>query len=112
MAITVAIDDDGYPQVGGISPGHHLVFMITDDIGADLEACDEVLEEIAAVREGRQPRCDMRWNATRLVVDAAGARLTFAFNATNNTPVEVPIEQLVDALAKLRAAIVAAGPRE
>jgi hypothetical protein len=105
MTLTITVDDDGYVQVAGISAGSLLGLMITDDIGDDVETCEEVQAGVQAVRDGSLPRYTRTSNATHLVVEPGGARLTWAMNVSVNTPSEHTLEELADALATLRAAI-------
>jgi hypothetical protein len=98
-------DKDGDLVVTGIPSGSLLALLITDDVGDDPEGCDALLADVEAVRRGSSPGFSHVWNATRLVVDASGARLTFAMRIERNPPQELTLEVLTEALGALRTAV-------
>jgi hypothetical protein len=105
MTLTITLDERGDLLVSGIPPGSLLALLITDDIGTDVDECNDVLTAIQAARTGRQPTFERIWNATHLIVTPDGASLCIAATLTNNQRCELSLDELDDALVKLRAAI-------
>lgn len=80
-----------------------LGLLITDDLGDELDDIDEVVGALAAIRAGTRDRYERIGNATRLVIEPSGARLTWAFTTRENTPVVVSLDSLSLSLEQLRS---------
>jgi hypothetical protein len=83
-------------------PGSLLGLLLTDDIGDDLDCCEEVLAGVTAVRTGSRPRFEYAWNATRLVIEPAGVHLRWAMRVSSNAPERLTLDELTAALEQLR----------
>jgi hypothetical protein len=107
--LVITLDGDGHPVVSGVHPASLVALPITDDIGGDRESCEECLDALAAVRAGTIPRWSEAWNATRLAIDATGARLTWAMQLEKNPPNQYTLDDMEFVLTSLRAAIATSG---
>ena len=102
--------DDGVVERSGSDGGVYVTeLLLAEDIGADRDACDELIDAVQQVAGGAAELVELGWDVTEVEVRAATCRVRPSAPAGAYGWTDVPTRELYDALLQLRAMLVASG---
>ena len=76
--------------------------LLAFDIGDDIDECDDLLDDLRAVAEGRREPFQRGWDMTMLRIDVSTCNVRAGHASRNPDGVRVPTPQLIAAVQQLR----------